>query len=125
LQTKKEKKVMEVEDFGVVIRVHDLNQCRYFYQRLLGLEEPEINSTFLVRFRIAPRTMLILEKCDAPYLEHASAATALTFTVRDLAAAEALLQDKKYHCELVETLGGTGKLLRGQDPEGNIFYIGE
>ena len=75
---------MEVEEFGTVIRVRDLNRCRIFYQRLLELDEPEINSTFLVRFRLAPKTVLYLEKCDAPYLEHASAASAFTFKVKEL-----------------------------------------
>ena len=116
---------MEVKDFGAIIRVNDLNHCRLFYQRLLNLGEPELNSTFLVRFRLSENATLTLEKCDAPYLEHASAATALWFSVKDITAAEEFFNSGNFHCEIAETLGGTGKLLRGQDPEGNIFYIGE
>ena len=116
---------MEVKDFGAVIRVHDLNYCRIFYQRLLGLGEPEINSTFLIRFRLSAGATLSLEKSDAPYLEHASAATALFFTVKDLSAAEGFLKSGILAADPVKIPGSTGDLLRGEDPEGNVFYIGE
>ncbi|MBO5309524.1 MAG: hypothetical protein IJZ19_11450 [Lentisphaeria bacterium] len=116
---------MEVEEFGTVIRVRDLNRCRIFYQRLLELDEPEINSTFLVRFRLAPKTVLYLEKCDAPYLEHASAASAFTFKVKELAAVKEFFKKENFCGELVEIQGSIGTFLRGQDPEGNVFYIGE
>ena len=114
---------MQVEEFGTVIRVHDLNLCRIFYQQLLNLDEPEVNSTFLVRFRLAPGATLSLEKCDAPYLEHSSSATAFSFSVKDLKEAKALLESAKLPYDIVETCGPTGEILRGGDPEGNIFYI--
>ena len=114
---------MQAEDFGAIIRVHDLNLCRIFYQQLLELDEPEINSTFFIRFRLTPNATLSLEKSDADYLEHASSATALTFSVKDLAAVRAFFDSANQPYDVTETCGPTGTILRGSDPEGNVFYI--
>ena len=103
----------------IVIRVRDLNGCRIFYRDVLRLGDPVSDSGFNATFLLNDGAMLTLEKSDAPFLEHASAATVWRFAVNDFREFKARLADCGY--DLVEDpCGGSW---RGCDPEGNVFLV--
>ena len=58
----------------IIILVNSLEQCRYFYRETLKLGEPVTDSSELAIFKLDSGTTLILEKCEAKYLEHSSSA---------------------------------------------------
>ena len=103
----------------IVIRVRDLDGCRIFYRDVLRLGDPVSDSGFNSTFVLNDGAMLTLEKSDAPFLEHASAATVWRFAVDDFREFKARLAD--CGCDLVEDpCGGSW---RGSDPEGNVFLV--
>ena len=116
---------MKNSDFGVVVKVRDLDACRIFYRDVLGLGEPELDSCFVTVFRLQPSLTLTLEAADAAYLEHASSATLWSLTVDDPERLSEKLVDSGYApLEPLDRGEGFG-CRRGADPEGNIFYVFE
>ena len=70
-------------------------------------------------FRISGSAMLTLEKTDAPFLEHAGAATTWRFNTADL---KGLLE--RMDCGGYELKPDpSGEFWRGTDPEGNVFLV--
>ena len=108
---------------GVLIRVNDLNTQRIFYREILMLGNSVVDSAFWVEFSAPDGTRIILEKSEAPYLDHNTSATTLVLALPDLEAVRKELLTNNY------PLSGDIKphpgedFYRGQDPEGNIFYI--
>ncbi|MBO5803266.1 MAG: hypothetical protein J6R64_05950, partial [Lentisphaeria bacterium] len=49
---------------GIVIRVKDLDLCRSFYQNVIGLGMPVMDSSFWCEFNINGDSSLYLEKAD-------------------------------------------------------------
>ena len=105
----------------IVIRVNDLDGCRIFYREILQLGDPVVDSGFIASFQVTASTLLTLVKTDAPYLEHASAATTWRFSTADVAALQERMRFGGY--DLVED--PCGGFWRGTDPEGNIFLVRE
>ena len=103
----------------IVIRVRDLNGCRIFYRDVLRLGDPVSDSGFSSSFKLNDTTILTLEKCDAPFLEHSSGATSWRFSVDDLEEFAGHLTECS--CELRED--PCGGAWRGCDPEGNVFWV--
>ena len=72
-----------------------------------------------------PSLSLTLEAVDAAYLEHASSATMWSMSVDDPERLSAKLTDSGYApLELLDR-GEGFNCRRGEDPEGNIFYVFE
>ena len=115
---------MDAQRFAIVIKVNDLNNCRFFYRELLELGEPVVDSSYAVSFELMPGFRLILEKSAAPYLEHASAAASLLFTVSDLDRLRRRLEDAGY-TPAFDNNPHLGGFLIGSDPEGNLFRVRE
>ena len=109
--------------FSVVIKVNDLDLCRTFYRDVLGFGDPAIDSSFSVGFALADNFHLVLEKVSAPFLEHASAATAWSFGCADLKALSARLEGSGY-AGLVPLRGSRRTdLYLGRDPENNVVLV--
>ena len=45
--------------YGAIIRVADLGTCRAFYQDVIGLGPPVVDSSFWVEFQIAQGQMVL------------------------------------------------------------------
>ena len=71
-------------DCEIVLLVENIDICRYFYRETLGLGEPEMDSNFEVIFRLNESTVLVLEQCDAKYLEHSSSACRFALNISDI-----------------------------------------
>jgi catechol-2,3-dioxygenase len=112
---------MKKDFVEIVVRVNDLDGCRIFYREVLQLGDPVLDSSFIASFRISESTMLTLEKTDAPFLEHAGAATLWRVGISDLAALRERMQYGGY--ELKED--PSCDFWRGTDPEGNVFLVYE
>ncbi len=109
-------------DCEIVLLVADIDVCRYFYRETLGLGEPEFDSNFQVVFRLNGSTVLILEQCNATFLEHSSSACRFVLKHPDFEALKQRMQ--KNGTPLTEEFARYGKkALRGIDPEGNVFGI--
>ncbi|MGE4563815.1 MAG: VOC family protein [Victivallaceae bacterium] len=116
---------MESRRFGILLRVNQLDVCRQFYRDLLGIGDPVIDSTFAVEFHPSRNFAIRLEASEAPYLEHESAATSWMLEVSDFDAIRERLADAGYPlAEKPEERPG-GLYFRGNDPEGNTFYIAQ
>lgn len=119
------KNIVEPNEFGLVIKVNNLDSCRLFYRKLLNLGEPVIDSTYLVVFQLTENVSFSLEQTRAQYLEHASNAAALRFRVDDLAVFRTRMEEAGYECNFEEATRASGPCCRGLDPEGNPFYVSE
>lgn len=106
----------------IVVRVGELDCCRYFYREVLGLGEPLLDSTFAVVFALSDGVHLVLEKCGFPYLEHASAATSWSMDCADLAAVAERMEKNGTPLE-EERIQLGRRCRRGFDPEGNSFVL--
>lgn len=108
---------------GVLIRVFDLNAQRIFYRDMLKLGNPAVDSNFWTEFTAPDGTRIILEKSEATYLEHANSATTLVLCTPYLDEIRKELAIHNY--PITENLKAhPGEVFyRGQDPEGNVFYL--
>lgn len=57
---------MEIQRFGIVVKVNDLDACRIFYRELFAPLLPVMDSTFTVVFELAPNLTFSLEKAMPP-----------------------------------------------------------
>ena len=108
---------------GVLIRVADLDQQRIFYRELLMLGNPLVDSAFWVEFSAPDGTRIILEKSEAAYLEHEVSATTLVLSTPHLAKIRTELELHNYPITADEKAHPGEVFYRGQDPEGNVFYL--
>ena len=108
---------------GVLIRVADLDQQRIFYRELLMLGNPLVDSAFWVEFAAPDGTRIILEKSEAAYLEHEVSATTLVLSTPHLEKIRAELALHNYQITAGEKAHPGEVFYRGQDPEGNVFYL--
>ena len=114
---------MKFTGFGLLIRVADLAQCRAFYRDMLHLGEPVTDSDFAVEFRLPVGMTLRLEKSTLPALEHASAAVSWTLDCDDPQKLFDDLANAGYGVTPVAESRDSGAFFRGEDPEGNPFYV--
>ena len=110
---------MKKDFVEIVIRVNDLDGCRIFYREVLQLGDPVLDSSFIASFRLSGSAMLTLEKTDAPFLEHAGAATMWRFFPSNF---EALRERMRYGGYELKP-DPSGDFWRGTDPEGNVFLV--
>ena len=108
---------------GVLIRVKDLKTQRYFYRDILKLGEPSVDSDFWVEFSAPDGSRIILEKSEASYLEHLASATTLVLSTPHLNEIRQVMCSHKYHISEELKLHPGEAFYRGEDPEGNIFYL--
>ena len=108
---------------GVLIRVADLDQQRIFYRELLMLGNPLVDSAFWVEFSAPDGTRIILEKSEAAYLEHEVSATTLVLSTPHLERIRTELELHNYPITADEKAHPGEVFYRGQDPEGNVFYL--
>ena len=108
---------------GVLIRVANLDQQRIFYRELLMLGNPMVDSAFWVEFSAPDGTRIILEKSEAAYLEHEVSATTLVLATPLLERIRIELELHNYHITADEKAHPGEVFYRGQDPEGNVFYL--
>ncbi len=112
---------MKKSRFAIIIRVRNIDLCRYFYQAIVGLGEPIINSSFRVEFKVGEDCSLILEQDNA---EPSQTQNILwKILIPDLVQFKERLID--YGCESpLEIKEFNGETLMGfKDPEGNHFYL--
>ena len=55
---------MDAQRFAIVIKVNDLNNCRFFYRELLELGEPVVDSTYAGQTRFTGRIGWIADKAE-------------------------------------------------------------
>ena len=108
---------------GVLIRVKDLNMQRIFYREILRLGNPVVDSSFWVEFAAPDGSRIILEKSEAPYLDHDTSATTLVLATPFLEDIRKDLAAHNYPITANEKPHPGEIFYRGQDPEGNIFYL--
>ena len=108
---------------GVLIRVANLDQQRIFYRELLMLGNPVVDSAFWVEFSAPDGTRIILEKSEAAYLEHEVSATTLVLSTPHLEEIRKELELHNYPITPGEKAHPGEVFYRGQDPEGNVFYL--
>ena len=108
---------------GVLIRVKDLKTLRYFYRDILKLGEPKVDSDFWVEFSAPDGSRIILEKSEATYLEHHASATTLVLATPHLDEIRQAMCSHNYHISDDLKLHPGEAFYRGEDPEGNIFYL--
>ncbi len=112
---------MKKSRFAIIIKVRNIDLCRYFYQAIVGLGEPIINSSFRVEFKVGTDCALILEQGNT----EPSPAQNISWKILipDLVQFKERLID--YGCESpLEIKEFNGETLMGfKDPEGNHFYL--
>ena len=108
---------------GVLIRVANLDQQRIFYRELLMLGNPVVDSAFWVEFAAPDGTRIILERSEAAYLEHEVSATTLVLSTPLLDRIRTELELHNYPITADEKAHPGEVFYRGQDPEGNVFYL--
>lgn len=106
----------------IIILVNSLEQCRYFYRETLKLGEPATDSSETAIFKLDTSTSLVLEKCEANYLEHSSSAVSWSVEVDGFDEISAELEKNGYTTgeEFIRFGRRTRKI---HDPESNPLYI--
>ena len=114
---------MNCTRFGLLVRVNDLPQCRSFYRDMLHLGDPVTDSAFTVEFALSEQMILRLEQNHSPSLEHASSAAAWILECEDPQKLFDELANAGYNVAMREESRDSGYYFRGEDPEGNCFYV--
>lgn len=114
---------MNFTRFGLLVRVNDLPQCRSFYRDMLHLGDPVTDSAFTVEFALSEQMILRLEQNHSPSLEHASSAAAWILECEDPQKLFDELANAGYNVAMREESRDSGYYFRGEDPEGNCFYV--
>ena len=108
---------------GVLLRVQNLDRERIFYRDLLRLGAPVTDSGFWIEFQTPGGSRIILERSEAPYLEHESSATTLVLAHPECEAIRAVLAEQGFTITAAPRVHPGEPFYRGQDPEGNVFYL--
>lgn len=112
---------MKKSRFGIIIKVKNLDLCRYFYQAIIGLGDPVIDSSFWVEFKAGDDCSLILEQYSGPKAEIQNISWKVM--ISDLALLKERLIDYGSE-EPLEIKEFNGETLMGlKDPEDNYFYV--
>ena len=114
---------MNFTRFGLLVRVNDLPLCRSFYRDMLHLGDPVTDSAFTVEFALSEQMILRLEQNHSPSLEHASSAAAWILECEDPQKLFDELANAGYNVTMREESRDSGYYFRGEDPEGNCFYV--
>ncbi len=114
---------MNFTRFGFLIRVNDLPLCRSFYRDMLHLGDPVMDSAFAVEFELSDQMILRMEQNRSPALEHASSAVSWILECANPQKLFDELADAGYNVQMREGSRDSGYYFRGEDPEGNCFYV--
>ena len=119
--------VMEKTTFsGIVIRVKDLDLCRSFYQNVIGLGMPVMDSSFWCEFNINGNSSLYLEKADKDETLPASGGRiAWMLQVENIQAFAATMERSGYTQEHASADRMGFVVYAYRDPENNLFYVTE
>ena len=94
-----------------------------FYRDLLRLGEPVDRQRVLVEFATPDGARIMLEKSAAPYLEHEASATTVVLATPFVDEIRRDLENGNYPITAEEKVHPGEAFFRGQDPEGNVFYL--
>lgn len=118
--------MMKKSRFAIILKVANLDVCRFFYQNILDLGDPEMNSSFRVEFRTGEDCSLILEQqTPDEALSAIDYKSPLSWKIRikNLDEIKERLLDNGYEMPL-KAKDHNGEFLLGcKDPEGNTFYL--
>lgn len=111
---------------GIVIRVKDLNLCRSFYQNVIGLGAPVMDSSFWCEFNINGNASLYLEMADTNEpLPAKSGRVAWMLQVENIQEFVSMMEKSGYVQEH-DSADRMGYIVYAyRDPEGNLFYVTE
>ena len=110
---------------GIVIKVKNLTACKAFYQDILELGEPVLDSNFMVEFQCGNCFSLILEKSpwDAP-LPPVSDRIVWLYQYTDAKTVWSKMVSYGFQIpDLSEAVANGELFCRFADPEGNPFYV--
>ncbi|MBR2426193.1 MAG: hypothetical protein IKB16_05560 [Lentisphaeria bacterium] len=111
---------------GIVIRVKDMDLCRSFYQNVVGLGAPVMDSSFWCEFNINGNSSLYLEKADIDETLHAATGRiAWMLQVPDLPAFTSQMEKSGYSVAHTSADRVGFIVYAYRDPEGNLFYVTE
>ena len=116
---------MSFFDCGVHIKVNNLELCRSFYRDVLNFGEPEFDSPDMTVFAGPGGFNLILQRCTAPFLEHASSASSWLWCANDFTELQIRLQGAGVRLTPDAFKIGNISFYRGTDPEGNVFFVSD
>lgn len=110
--------------FSIVVRVSDLAKARSFYQNVLALGNPVMDSNFWVEFPLSEHASLCLEKAPVSSEPESKPRVLWTFRVRSLKKFISRFAEFGYECGEEKWAESLGMRLREfHDPEGNPFYV--
>ena len=110
---------------GIVIKVKNLTLCKAFYQDILELGEPVLESNFRVEFQCGNCFSLILEKTlwDTP-LPPVSDRVVWLYQYTDARTVWMKMVSYGFQIpDLSEAVANGERFCRFADPEGNPFYV--
>ena len=116
--------------YGAIVSVNDLDRCRAFYQHVLGLGQPVVDSNFWVEFEIVAGQMVLALKKHGPVSQappeqdkgHANS-VAWCMQVSDLSEFQSRLIRHDCYPQAASILPNGMEALTFHDPEGNAFVI--
>ena len=110
--------------FSIVVRVSDLDKARSFYQNVLELGAPVLDSNFWVEFALSDQTSLALEKAPVPDEREAHPRVLWTFRVKSLKKFVARFAEFGYDPGEEKWSESLGAHLREfHDPAGTPFSV--
>ena len=117
--------------YGAVVAVHDLDRCRAFYEHVLALGQPVVDSNFWVEFEIVPDQMVLalkkvglMDQHEQPERQNQCAGSVTwCLQVQDLAAIQTRLLHHECYPQAASILPNGMEALTFHDPEGNPFTI--
>lgn len=111
---------------GIVIRVKDMDLCRSFYQNVIGLGMPVMDSCFWCEFNINGDSSLYLEKADTDeVLPAKSGRVAWMLQVPDIQTFASNMEKSGYSQEHASADRVGFIVYAYRDPEDNLFYVTE
>ena len=110
---------------GLVIKVKNLASCKAFYQDILELGEPVLDSNFRVEFQCGDCFSLILEKTPWDMtLPPVSDRVVWLYQYADARTVWAKMISYGFQIpDLAEAVANGERFCRFADPEGNPFYV--
>jgi len=115
---------MDNSDFGVILRVENIDICRSFYRDILNLGCPVLDSNFWVEFKLPGGFSLALERKEKEEkLPECMGRISWLCKVDDVNTAIERLGQFGYEYLNVEEHKMGFKLYMFCDPEGNPFYL--
>ncbi len=114
---------MESLKFSLVLKIRDMNRCRYFYRDVLGLGDPLLESRQWTEFSLGQGATICLDSSDAA-LPKANETDAVCWLLRTDSPAALLERLSRAGYEPLRKREIVGyRLYLFRDPEDNPFYV--